>query len=120
MHVQMYWCPAGPAVSHRWCTAVDAAIGKELSNFIVHDVHDMRLLRGLACQAGMGHWLSVTQMSYDLPQHTMPPARLPPSELLTLLQVGGVVQASIIDRAAAKLVIRRSCCCATPEPDETV
>lgn len=65
---------------------MDAAIGKDLSNFIVHDLHDMRLLRGLARQAGCP-WLSVTQMSYDLPQHTMPPARLPPSGLLTLLQV---------------------------------
>lgn len=66
---------------------MDAAIGKQLSNFIVHDLHDMRLLRGLARQAGMGTWLSVTQMSYDLPQHTMPPARLPPPGLVTLLQV---------------------------------
>jgi hypothetical protein len=66
---------------------VDAAIGKDLSNFIVHDLHDMRLLRGLARQAGMGQWLSVTQMSYDLPQHTIPPARLPPAGLVTLLQV---------------------------------
>jgi hypothetical protein len=71
---------------------VDAAIGKELRNFIVHDVHDMRLLRGLARQVGMGQWLSITQMSYDLPQHTMPPARLPPAELRTIQQVSGVDQ----------------------------
>lgn len=71
----------------RWSVAVDAAIGKDLSNFVVHDAHDMRLLRALGREAGLGQWLSVTQMNFDLPRHAMAPTRLLPPELLTLLQV---------------------------------
>lgn len=71
----------------RWSVAVDAAIGKELSNFVVHDAHDLRLLRALGREAGLGNWLSVTQLNFDLPLHTLAPGRLPPPELLTLLQV---------------------------------
>jgi len=66
---------------HRWNKAVDAAIGNHLSNFIVHDAHDMQLLRGLGRQAGLGSRLSISVMDYDIRRH-----ETPPPQLLTLLQ----------------------------------
>lgn len=70
----------------RWSQAVDAAIGNNLANFVVHDAHDMRLLRDLGRECQMGARLSISVFSYDVPRHVMHPSRLPPAQLLTLLQ----------------------------------
>lgn len=74
------------ACCFRWSLAVDAAIGQHLGNFVVHDAHDVRLLRALAREAGYAQ-VTVTQLNFDVPRHSMPPGRLPPAELTTLLQV---------------------------------
>ena len=66
---------------------MDAAIGNGLSNFIVHDAHDMRLLQELGRGARMGARLSITVLSYDVPRHALHPGRLPPGQFSTLLQM---------------------------------
>lgn len=69
----------------RWDTAAEAAIGRSLGNFLVHDVHDMRILRGLARRCGeLGQHLSIVIINFDVPTHQMHPARLPPQLMFTL------------------------------------
>lgn len=42
----------------RWAMAVDAQLGKSFKDFLVHDHHDLALLKGLGRQARMS-WLAV-------------------------------------------------------------
>lgn len=72
---------------YRWGTAVDAAAGRHFSNFIVHDGHDLKLLKQLARQTGsLSRELTVVVSNFDVPQHSMPPQKLPPPQLNTLAQ----------------------------------
>jgi hypothetical protein len=75
-------------VVHRWETAADAAIGRTLGDFLVHDMHDLRLLKDLAGRCGqLARHLTIVETNFDVPLHQMPPNRLPPQQLCSLANV---------------------------------
>lgn len=51
----------------------------------MHDGHDLKLLKQLARQTGsLSRELTVVVSNFDVPQHSMPPQKLPPPQLNTL------------------------------------
>jgi len=70
--------PLGPIgclvslVDAKWAVAVDAAINASLSCILVHDFHDMTMLKKLAAQVGIpGNRLSVVVYNFDTPPYTI-------------------------------------------------
>lgn len=96
-------------MSRRWGTAADASIGRTLSNFLVHDVHDMRLLQGMSHQCGdLGKHLSIVIINFDVPSHQMHPGKLPPKPMYTLADAltcpassGTAVMNALVDNVRA-------------------
>lgn len=87
--------PIGPIGRHlelndgRWSRAVDAAIGRAMNNFIVHDTHDQRQIQQLIKTAGFEPrarpWICISKMG--LPRHSIPNQALPAEGITTVLSV---------------------------------
>ncbi|KAL0037264.1 hypothetical protein WJX79_009148 [Trebouxia sp. C0005] len=112
--------PVGPIGSlltltdDKWAVAVEIAIGRALSTFVVHDFNDQRTLNELARQSGVRS-LSVYICNFDLPLQDIRAGRVRPvpEHLLTVMQVlsfpaeaGHVIQnALIIQHSIERLVL---------------
>jgi chromosome segregation ATPase len=75
----------GPGSLHRWAKAVEAALVSRLSTFLVHDQHDLQILREITRQSGV-KMPPVIVCRLDAPPHNLPPQLLPPT-MLTVLHV---------------------------------
>ncbi len=71
---------------HRWATVVEAALLSHLNKFLVHDHHDLQILKEIARQSGV-QMPRVDVATLDIPHHTLPSHALPPPPMLTVLQV---------------------------------
>ena len=82
--------PIGCLVSlldSKWAVAVDAAINASLSCILVHDFHDMKMLKKLAAQTGIpGNRLSVVVYNFDTPPYTIQ-KRTGSSQRVTVMDV---------------------------------
>lgn len=70
----------------RWRVVADAAMGKSLEMFIVHDHHDLHVLRDIVRMLNIP-LPPVTISRFDVPQHTISPERTPPQDKLTILHI---------------------------------
>ena len=72
----------------RWGLAVEAAIGRQLTWWIVDWHEDRELLRSLRRQVHrpMGGDLHCVIMAYSIPPHAIPPQRQLPDDIATCLR----------------------------------
>ncbi|KAL4440366.1 hypothetical protein ABPG75_003367 [Micractinium tetrahymenae] len=72
----------------RWAAAVDVALGPLLGGWIVHSGEDRALLQTLRRRLAQPlDRLTVVVTSFDTPLHTIPPARLPSADRLTVMSM---------------------------------
>ncbi|KAK9825963.1 hypothetical protein WJX74_001617 [Apatococcus lobatus] len=83
--------PIGPIgdcielIDDRWSRAIESAMGTILDKFLVHDYHDQRLLNEMSRRCRVGKAFGITVVNFDHPAHSLPPAKLPPPGVQTIM-----------------------------------